>query len=120
MSGFALFPSNLARSSLGDRNRVSLALSRLLPASLDRYLAALPAMSPIPVASFTGDDYFRAVAKPAKEFFAVLPSKPEFGDVRETKSANNISQKINLGLVEISIHHCALGPIYQLRLAEFA
>src|SRR6266478_1582336 len=69
---------------------------------------------------FARDDYFCAVAKPTKEFLAVLPAKSELGDVCETKSANNISEEISLGFVEVGVHHRALGPIHQLCLAEFA
>src|SRR5437762_1574295 len=52
---------------------------------------------------FARDDYFCAVAKPTKEFLAVLPAKSELGDVSETKSANNISEEISLGFVEVGV-----------------
>src|SRR5947199_9709135 len=69
---------------------------------------------------FARDDYFCVVAKPTKEFLAVLPAKSELGDVSEAESANNISEEISLGLIEVGVHHRALGPIHQLCLAEFA
>ena len=49
-----------------------------------------------------------------------MPAKSELGDVSETKSANNISEEISLGFVEVGVHHRALGPIDELRLAQFA
>src|SRR5947199_6447808 len=54
---------------------------------------------------FARDDYFCVVAKPTKEFLAVLPAKSELGDVSETESANNISEEISLGFVEVGLHH---------------
>ena len=69
---------------------------------------------------FARDDYFRAITEPAKKFFAVLPAQPELGNVRKTKSANNISEEVSLGFVEVGVHHRALGPIDEPRLAQFA
>src|SRR5436305_5585048 len=92
----------------------------MLPHLPTATLAASPAMSLIPVASFAGDDYFCVVAKPTKEFLAVLPAKSEPGDVSEAESANNISEEISLGFVEVGLHHGSFGPIHQLCLAQFA
>ena len=63
--------------------KVSLIVSRLFPAALDRYLAALSAMSLILVALFARDDHFGAVAEAAKKFFAILPAQSELGDIGE-------------------------------------
>ena len=69
---------------------------------------------------FRRDDNFGPITQAAKKFFAVLPAKPEFGDVGEAESTDDITEKIDVGLVKISIHHCVVGPIYQFRLAQFA
>ena len=70
------------RTVLRDR-KVSLIVSRLFPAALDRYLAALSAMSLILVALFARDDHFGAVAEAAKKFFAILPAQSELGHIGE-------------------------------------
>jgi hypothetical protein len=49
-----------------------------------------------------------------------LPAKSELGDVSEAESTDDISEQIDVGVIEISIHHCALSPIDQFRLAHFA
>jgi len=65
-------------------------------------------------------DHFGAVAESSQELFAVLPAEAEFSDISKAESANNISEEISLGFVEVGVHHRALGPIHQLCLAEFA
>jgi hypothetical protein len=40
-----------------------------------------------------------------------LPPQSEFSDVSEAKPADNISEKISVGFIEVRIHHYALGPI---------
>jgi hypothetical protein len=71
-------------------------------------------------ALFAGNNYFRAISKSTKKFFAVLPAKPELGDIGEAESADDIGEKIDIGFVKVGFHDRALCPINQLRLAEFA
>jgi hypothetical protein len=49
-----------------------------------------------------------------------LPAESELSDISKAESADDISEKIGIGFVEVGVHHRALGPIYQFRLAEFA
>jgi hypothetical protein len=67
-----------------------------------------------------GDDYFRGVAKTPKKLFAVLPAQSKLGDISEAEPADDFGEKIDVGMIEVAVHHRALGPIDQPRLIEFA
>ena len=66
------------------------------------------------------NNHLCAITEAAEEFFAVLPTESELGDVSKAEPADNVSEKIGIGFVEVGVHHRALGPIDELRLADFA
>jgi hypothetical protein len=65
------------------------------------------------------DGYFCAVAKPAEKFFTVLPAESKLSDVSKAEPTDDVGEKIDIGLIKVGIHHCALGPIDQFSLAQF-
>lgn len=47
--------------------------------------------------------------------FAILPRKAESANIRDTKPRNNGRYSLGVGLVKLTVHQCAFGPIHKLR-----